>query len=110
MGMFDSVIVKCILPISNLPQNGWQTKCLSCTMASFVLEEDKRLYEIVPAIELTKKGELIETGETKLIDRNFEGSLDFYHCVDHRWYEFQAIMIDGEVKKFNVIKNYRLEK
>lgn len=98
MGMFDYITVKYPLPIEGLPEKGWQTKHLDCQLCHFILTNDGRLIECVNGLELVND-EPVETGKKKQIDRNFEGAFSFHASVDDKWYEFQAIMIDGEVKK-----------
>lgn len=100
MGLFDRITCQYALPFPDLPEKGWQTKCLGCSLDSFILGEDGRLYQKQDCIELddNDKG-YKETEKTKLIDLNFEGAFSFYQSVDDVWHEFKAILIDGEVKK-----------
>lgn len=108
MSIHDDITIKYELSIS-LPNEGWQTKGLDCNGSSFILTKDGRLLEQVRAIEL--RDEVVrETGEGKNIDRNFEGVFNVYRMIydrmiydslsgDDEWYEFEIVMIDGNVKR-----------
>lgn len=103
MGVHDDITIDYELPV-RLPKTGWQTKDLDCDSSSFILAKEGRLLQRVPAIEL--RDEVVhETEEWKNIDRNFEGVFNVYRMIygnlpgDEEWYEFEIVMIDGNVKQ-----------
>ncbi len=98
MGVHDNIMIEYDLPCAGLPSDGWQTKALDCNGNSFILTTHGRLLERVRAIEL-RDGVAHETGEWKTTDRNFEGVFNVYNMVDETWYEYEVVMIDGDVKQ-----------
>lgn len=98
MGMCDDITIEYKLPIPDLPKTGWQTKCFDCDHSLFILTQEGRLLQRIWGIEL-KGGEVHQTDERKEIDRNYEGVFNFYTDHDGWWYEFEVIMIDGNIKR-----------
>ena len=98
MGIHDDIKIEYELPVPNLPQDGWQTKSLDCNMSSYILTKEGRLLERVQAIELWD-GVVHDTGKWKTIDRNLEGVFRVYQMINEIWYQFEIVMIDGDVKQ-----------
>lgn len=98
MGMCDNITIEYELSVPNLPKEGWQTKCFDCMSDTFILTSEGRLLQKIWAVNFYDN-EIHEPKEQKLIDRNYEGVFTFYTAHDGWWYEFEVIMIDGNVKR-----------
>ena len=97
MGLCSDIMVKYPLPIEipGLPQT-WQTKSLE-VMEDYILNRDGRLYQYREIMEWGEDDQLYGTGETKLVDLKFEGSVRFYRDWEKKWYEFEAFFANGQV-------------
>jgi len=132
MGLFDTIYCKYPLPIPNLEKEDFQTKDLDCSMDTYEISEEGKLYKIIKNYKERKKPDMLKWGSEeyfKWLDDNpleliFEekrpilhhGVINFYTSInfpdqqdsklkDFRWVEFDAYFSYGNLDKIEIVED-----